>query len=267
MDNYKPCNLTEFKLNNSRFDFNKVSCKSINDIVKDGYLIENVLTTDECKLILSTLYEKNKVNEPGGYSKKLGKITTKNSEELSSTLLERVKQFIPNTIKINNIKSIDEWKFSTISPRHTFIKYDVGQEFPSHTDGPYKKNEKYQSHYSILFFLNDGGGVDFEGGNLIFLNSKFGVSSEQPVSSITPKTGLVVVFPHISLHKSSTISMGTKFVIRNDLVYSLTNSTPWDMNSIQSLFVFLVLLILSLIQVSYSTEAAEEAVAAQCCSK
>ena len=65
-----------------------------------------------------------------------------------------------------------EWKACGIVERLRFYKYDIGQQYPEHMDGAYKRTvvtesgETYtqQSFMTLLIYLND----DFEGGKTLF---------------------------------------------------------------------------------------------------
>ena len=92
------------------------------------------------------------------------------------------------------------------------------------------------SAYSILFYLNDG----FDGGHTTFFEehpsltrTKCGIAAGCDISdevrrtSVTPRRGSLLVFPHgrmqgcwpDPLHEGSVIHEGEKTIIRSDIVY------------------------------------------------
>jgi hypothetical protein len=84
-----------------------------------------------------------------------------------------------------------------------------------------------ESKITILLYLNNGGGIDFEGGNTLFLNAM------QPATDrleIQPQHGKFVLFNHELYHASQALPCnndlvcddipgGTKFVLRSDIMF------------------------------------------------
>jgi 2OG-Fe(II) oxygenase superfamily len=106
---------------------------------------------------------------------------------------------------------------------------------------------------TVLIYLNTGGGVDFAGGDTLFLNhnnslvvggdgrhtsATFGSSSNNSnnnktdttpvpafvggdVVALTPAVGSVVIFEHDLYHASTPLTWGTKYVLRTDVLFHL----------------------------------------------
>ncbi|GAM19332.1 hypothetical protein SAMD00019534_025070, partial [Acytostelium subglobosum LB1] len=218
--------ITEFTLDNNTFNVDEVVRSPINGI-EGGWILDNVLSPSECQLIVDRIWSDNSDQE----YKKLGIRVIRTSEELATSLTARIVKHLPGKFETYSpsIKQTIEWSLTGLSHRHRFIRYDQGQEFPTHMDGPYNQSDRDTSYLTCLFFLNEYG-VDFEGGDLSFVENDSAASAVQPsapgdtyatktITTLHPKTGRVVIFPHKLLHTSSPITKGHKFLIRNDIMY------------------------------------------------
>jgi hypothetical protein len=124
----------------------------------------------------------------------------------------------------------------TINPRLRLLRYDARDQdtFHPHYDATTTSsssaiggNTTMESKITILLYLNNGGGVDFEGGNTLFLNAM------QPATDrleIQPQYGKFVLFNHELYHASQALPCnndlvcddipgGTKFVLRSDIMF------------------------------------------------
>jgi len=88
------------------------------------------------------------------------------------------------------------------------------------------KNEgKTRSFLTILFYLDQAGtsifsGNDFRGGGLNFLEKAAPGQTPKKLHTVSPATGLCVVFPHITLHEGESLKSGHKYLIRCDVLYN-----------------------------------------------
>ena len=152
------------------------------------------------------------------------------SEQIDRTIWRRSQPFVP--------ERVFEQQAMGINARFRFYRYGRGDFFKAHTDGSWTGsrvingqlvNNAYpgwHSQYTLLLFLND----DYQGGRTQFLVSKTdpakpAISTEdiQIVSVKTPKGG-ALCFPHGShplhcRHAGETISTGTKYIIRTDILF------------------------------------------------
>ncbi|KYR00309.1 hypothetical protein DLAC_03049 [Tieghemostelium lacteum] len=220
----KPCTpLTEFKITNDKFQLSNVDSKVIEGI-ENVVIMKNVLSVDECKTIISTIYkiaDKEKKGKDNEHFALFGSRYRRYSEELSKVLFERIKDQLPSTITKPDPKDSTKsqiWKLDSLANKFKFIRYNKKQEFPKHTDNEFKLAEDRQSHLTILFYLNNGGN-DFKGGDLR-LYHKTGINATL-FTTFQPLTGSVVVFPHGVIHDSSPITKSKKYVVRSDVVYTL----------------------------------------------
>ena len=86
-----------------------------------------------------------------------------------------------------------------------FYRYDPGQRFKMHKDGPWKE-DGLTSEWSFLIYLNE----DFEGGRTLFRDS----------AVIVPKTGSALLFIHRTWHEGEEVIKGTKYAMRSDVMYN-----------------------------------------------
>lgn len=85
-----------------------------------------------------------------------------------------------------------------------FYRYDPGQRFKMHKDGPWKEDGMV-SEWTMLVYLNDG----FEGGRTLFRDG----------AVIVPKTGSALLFIHRTWHEGEEVIAGTKYALRSDVLY------------------------------------------------
>ena len=101
------------------------------------------------------------------------------------------------------------------------MKYDADENdvFDPHFDATTRVNES-TSLLTVLIYLNDGGGKDFDGGETCFLDSKANKLNDS-TAMVTPSTGDVVVFEHDLFHSSAPLKFGTKYILRTDVLFQL----------------------------------------------
>lgn len=117
----------------------------------------------------------------------------------ANLLFERVKERAPGTIH--------GMKLSGVNERLRCYEYEIGQRFAPHSDGAFVRDESEQSWYTFMVYLNEG----FEGGQTVFF--------VEPEKSVTPETGLGLLFQHPIIHEGAEVTSGTKYVVRTDLMY------------------------------------------------
>jgi hypothetical protein len=114
-------------------------------------------------------------------------------------LFGRVKDKVP--------EEIHQMRLSGVNERLRCYEYQVGQRFAPHSDGAFIRNEREQSWYTFMVYLNDA----FEGGETVFF--------VEPEKAIKPETGMGLLFQHPIIHEGAEVTKGTKYVIRTDLMY------------------------------------------------
>ncbi len=171
------------------------------------FVINKFCSASVCKEMITILEKSNrfpKENKPDTNEISLDenilnrnnfKISFKN-EELAIIMWESLKSF--------NLCYEKEWNSIGINPNFRCYKYNIGQQFNWHTDGPKKYSAKKKSHLSLLLYLND----DFYGGATVFQNLE-----------VKPKRGSILLFPHSLLHAGEVLYSGTKYILRTDVIF------------------------------------------------
>ena len=108
-----------------------------------------------------------------------------------------------------------------LNPRLRVLRYDASDEdvFDPHFDATTKVDQS-TSLLTVLIYLNEGGGNDFDGGETCFLDSK-STKLNETTAMVTPSTGAVVVFEHDLFHSSAPLKFGTKYILRTDILFQL----------------------------------------------
>jgi hypothetical protein len=116
--------------------------------------------------------------------------------DLAATLFERALPWLP--------AEIDGWRPCGMNERFRFYRYTPEQFFKWHQDGTFRRSDAEESFLTFIIYLND----DYAGG-----------ATEFPWERIEPKAGSALVFPHRLRHQGATITAGTKYVLRTDVMY------------------------------------------------
>jgi len=117
---------------------------------------------------------------------------------------------------------------SGLNRRVRVLRYDAdaNDRFEPHFDATTRIDDQ-TSLLTVLVYLSEGGGIDFAGGETIYLDSH--VSSLNKAiklgdgagcTKITPRMGSVVIFEHDLYHSGAPLGAGTKFVMRTDVMFS-----------------------------------------------
>jgi hypothetical protein len=123
-------------------------------------------------------------------------------------------------------------KHQGLNPRMRILQYDAenNDRFEAHFDATTfvpssSKNNRRQSLITVLVYLNNGNGQDFEGGETMYLNyhnsftTKTNSVDLEGSVKVTPKVGRVVLFEHDLFHSGSPLQRGTKYIMRTDVLF------------------------------------------------
>ncbi len=121
-----------------------------------------------------------------------------------------------------------------INPRLRVLRYDSkdGDDFLPHFDATTRIDNSGISLLTVLLYLNTGGGVDFDGGETIFWNAA-DLSTQHSAVQVIPEAGTVVVFEHDLYHSGQSLQWGTKYVLRTDLLFQMSEE-QWEHRAISS---------------------------------
>ena len=119
-----------------------------------------------------------------------------------------------------------------LNPRLRILRYDAldNDVFDPHFDAttrvtPTGSCIEMTSLLTVLIYLNDGGGKDFDGGETHYLDS---TNTNTEPTIVIPTMGSVVVFEHDLYHSSVPLNFGTKYVLRTDVLFKLTDGAGVD---------------------------------------
>ena len=135
-----------------------------------------------------------------------------------------------------------------LNPRLRVLQYDASDKdrFEAHFDATTRvkaSNGTIQtSRLTVLLYLNSGDGVDFEGGETLYLDApivgsensllqktttKTGISAANHQVQVVPQQGTLVVFEHDLFHAGAPLVWGTKHVMRTDILFDLPEEDAW----------------------------------------
>jgi predicted 2-oxoglutarate/Fe(II)-dependent dioxygenase YbiX len=174
------------------------------------YIENNFLTPQECleyiRISEDHGYEEALI-QVGGGRQEMNKDVRDNfrvvldSPELATNIWNKVKHLAP----------LEEgWEAIGLNERMRFYRYEFGQQFKRHVDGPFRRNENEVSKVTVLLYLND----DFSGGTTQFFD---------PFQIVTPEAGQLLLFKHRQLHQGDPVTTGRKYVLRSDIMYKKVN--------------------------------------------
>lgn len=179
-----------------------------------AFLIENVLTKEETKLLIKASEEigfQDAKEYCHLYRTRLNDRLMSDDSAFSKLIWERVKSVLPKTYRNN------EWKLQGLNSRWRYCKYKEGHYFGPHTDGGYQKDDITCSFFTFMLYLNSPLDGDYEGGSTNFFSYKGKVLYE-----VKPKAGMAIVFPqyvHGYLHEGAELKKGVKYILRTDVMY------------------------------------------------
>ena len=164
--------------------------------------IDNFFLSDESDTMLSERSNsfKSAISHYPVYYRNNDRLVEDN-DTLSKQFFEKLRKF--------NINGLDE--ITGVNNRFRFCRYQKNQLFSKHQDGVHYPNDRQESKYTFLLYLNQD---DFTGGNTEFFTSKY---DESPTKIITPKKGKLVIFDHRIWHQGAEVVLGNKYILRSDI--------------------------------------------------
>ncbi|WP_299180199.1 2OG-Fe(II) oxygenase [uncultured Aquimarina sp.] len=172
--------------------------------------IDDFLSDTEIDKILNTRkqsFEKAITHYPNYYRN--NDRIVENNIVLSSYLFRKLKH-----LKIPCIVT----KITGINDKIRFCRYQKDQLFSKHQDGVYYPNSTYESKFTFLLYLNDNTCFDY--GETMFYKSK---TDNQPVKTILPRKGKLLIFDHKIWHTGAKVTKGNKYILRSDIFIKSSN--------------------------------------------
>jgi WD40 repeat protein/predicted 2-oxoglutarate/Fe(II)-dependent dioxygenase YbiX len=107
------------------------------------------------------------------------------------------------------------WRLQGLNARFRFCRYQSGQQFGLHRDGPYAPSPDVRSWLTCMLYLNDA--VEFQGGGTRYYAERG--PGAAPLGEVRPEAGAAIVFDHALWHDGEPVTSGTKYVMRTDVMY------------------------------------------------
>jgi hypothetical protein len=141
-------------------------------------------------------------------------------QSLRACIMPRIQSFIQRT---------SCGKPLGLNPKLRVLRYDSSDNdrFESHFDATTMVGSNQKSLMTVLLYLNDGDGQEFEGGETLFLDKHIANTTQKDdhVTKVTPSAGSVVIFEHDLFHSGAPLLWGTKYVLRTDVLFASTDET------------------------------------------
>ena len=108
----------------------------------------------------------------------------------------------------------------SMNPRMRLCKYGPGGIFQKHFDGPILLDDNLISRITIMAYLNDihpdeGGGATKFYNRQDYRRNTLSVLRAQ----VQPEAGLVVIFPHDTMHDGALCKAEQKYIMRSDFFF------------------------------------------------
>ncbi|MES2140212.1 MAG: 2OG-Fe(II) oxygenase [Bacteroidota bacterium] len=191
------------------------------------FVIPSLFSKAECEELLNTdiknSFQKAISNYPTYYRNNDRFVM--DNDTLANQLFEKVKPYLPETIKINSTIQAENgvWHLKELNNRLRFCKYSANQYFHRHLDGVHYRNDTTQSKLTFMIYLNSA--TEFKGGRTLFFKTK---ETDEVWASYIPKQGDLIVFDHNVWHEGEILIQGEKFVLRSDILYSKKTTEKSD---------------------------------------
>ena len=137
-------------------------------------------------------------------------------------------------------------------PSHKTKNSSCHDECDRTKDQDSNQSSQMQSLITVLLYLNDGDGIDFDGGETLYLNYDHGTAVQRQnvrkqipwneqeenanIVKVVPKTGRVVLFEHDLFHSGAPLSRGTKYIMRTDILFhDQQQQRQWQQENMEQL--------------------------------
>lgn len=126
--------------------------------------------------------------------------------ELANEFWKRCKDHVP--------RIVEEHETIGVCERFRYYRYDKGQFFGRHQDGPQRRPNGERSRLTLIVYLNE----DYSGGETIF-----------DQATIEPQQGMALIFLHGLMHEGAEVLDGRKYVLRTDI---MCPATPFELEDL-----------------------------------
>lgn len=207
------------------------------DVIGDRtcFVINDVLSADECNLIISTteakefrpaLIDLGQGDMMMPENRKLDQCTMVD-KAFAEILYQRISDVLPTTMRTGG-GSV--WKPASLSERMRVLRYGPGHYVTSHRDGAFSRHDNECSFLTVIVYLNDGK-EDFTGGTTNFLRRNSHSEETSIIGQVIPRRGSILIFDHNLLHEGAKLVCGWKYAIRTEVLYTRdTRTRTKDLN-------------------------------------
>ncbi|MFN0247971.1 MAG: 2OG-Fe(II) oxygenase [Kofleriaceae bacterium] len=196
-----------------------------------GWRLDDALDPDRCAALLREVgargFERTGERYPANYRDNDRLVF--DDPALAKALFRELRARLPRTLGANGLPlddtrtkrereaandDVERWELVGLNPRFRACRYEGGQSFCIHRDGPYVPDDKRRSFLTIQFYLDDDPAR--VGGHTRFYADPRG---ETTCASIAPRAGTAIVFDHRAWHDGEPVTAGIKHVLRTDAIY------------------------------------------------
>ena len=177
-----------------------------------GLSLAPALSDRECQRLLARLSAQGFAPTGGSYP-----ATYRNNDrmvfddaELAAALHERLGAALPSTI----VHDGERWTRCGLNARFRACRYQHGQAFCVHRDGPHLRDLHTRSFLTLQFYLDDA--AQMTGGRTRFYADR---EAKALWAEMTPRRGTAIVFDHGVWHDGEAVTAGQKHVLRTDVMY------------------------------------------------
>jgi WD40 repeat protein/predicted 2-oxoglutarate/Fe(II)-dependent dioxygenase YbiX len=143
---------------------------------------------------------------------------------LAGKLFDRLQSIAPGPDSFPVDGHAQNWRLDSVNARLRFCRYTQGQRFNIHQDGVHHRSPDLRSMLTFMIYLNDGS--DFSGGDTLFFASGplTRPDANPVVARVRPKMGSLILFDHGIWHAGETVTAGTKYIMRSDVLFRRVTS-------------------------------------------
>ncbi|GAM18569.1 hypothetical protein SAMD00019534_017440 [Acytostelium subglobosum LB1] len=188
-----------------------------------AFLVNDLMSREECAFYIEESLRKGYVTIEKEFPKEYRNNTRTlgKSKTLSAILWSRLQRHI----RMEELEGIRPYGFDQegvwipveLDDCFTFGRYEPGGRFKPHLDATYAESPDRRSIFTMQIYLND----DYEGGKTNFFLPANPLEVDKHVlsASVTPKTGMAVLFNHDTLHEGAMVDKGVKYIMRVDMMF------------------------------------------------
>lgn len=208
----------------------KPTIQRIDLIKKNGcaFVLQNLLSPTECKQIIeqaegfgfeSVALEMRVTDRVAFMGKDLAALLFHRASPflVDIEVRRRGREVVPEGIRFDAKSGI--WKPTILNPCFRVCKYHPGGFFLPHADAGFEYHKEYLSLMTFMLYLNDG----FEGAPTNFFTGEqihyVEPDPSKVICAVTPVCGSCLVFNHALTHDGGTLIMGTKYILRTEVMY------------------------------------------------